>query len=162
MTDSKRSKITPEHQQESARLKALWDDGRPHRTQAVFGEAYGLGNQANVGHYLNGRSPLNPKAAVAFAAELGCSVSDFSPRVAEELAQLSGMARPQNSPATRSLNPAPRESTLEQMLDVLANTLETLPEAARLEAAPLLQALTLAPDSKKLRSSLLAVLMKRG
>lgn len=51
---------------------------------------------------------------------------------------------------------------LHQALEVLADTLETLPEAARLEIAPLLQALTLAPDSKRLRSSLLAVLMKRA
>ena len=66
------------------------------------------------------------------------------------------------APAVAVSTPALREPTLEQTLDVLANALETLPEAARLEAAPLLQALTLAPDSKKLRSSLLAVLMKRG
>ena len=46
-------------------------------------------------------------------------------------------------------------------LEVVADALEALPEAARLEAAPLLQAMTLAPDSKRLRGSLLAVLMKR-
>lgn len=51
---------------------------------------------------------------------------------------------------------------LHQALDVLADTLGTLPEAARQDAAPLLQALTLAPDSKLLRSNLLAVLMKRA
>ncbi len=88
MAENKRSKMTAELLEEASRLKALWDDGRPHRTQAVFGEVYGLGNQANVGHYLNGRSPLNPKAAAAFAAELGCSVADFSPRVAKELDRL--------------------------------------------------------------------------
>lgn len=90
MTDRKRSKITDVHREEAARLKSIWDDGRPHRTQAVFGEHYGLGNQANVGHYLNGRSALNAKAAAAFATELGCSVADFSPRVADELALLRG------------------------------------------------------------------------
>ena len=94
MSDSKRSKITEENRLEAARLKALWDDGRPHRTQAVFGEHYGLGNQANVGHYLNGRSALNAKAAAAFAMELGCAVADFSPRVAEEIARLQGVAAP--------------------------------------------------------------------
>ena len=46
-------------------------------------------------------------------------------------------------------------------IEEIANALEALPEAARLEAAPLLQAMTLAPDSKRLRGSLLAVLMKR-
>lgn len=88
MSESKRAKITDEHRQEAARLKALWDDGRPRRTQAVFGEVYGLGNQANVGHYLAARSPLNAKAAAAFASELKCSVADFSPRLADEIAQL--------------------------------------------------------------------------
>jgi hypothetical protein len=85
---AKRAKITDEHRQEASKLKALWDS-RPHRTQAVFGEAFDLGNQANVGHYLNGRSALNPKAAAAFAQELSCKVEDFSPRVAAELRKLS-------------------------------------------------------------------------
>ncbi len=93
MTESKRSKITEEHLQEAARLKALWDS-RPHPTQAVFGELYQLGNQANVGHYLNGRSPLNPKAAAAFATELKCSVTEFSPRVAREIERLSASSAP--------------------------------------------------------------------
>lgn len=88
MADNKRSKVTEEHLQEAAALKALWDS-RPHRTQAVFGEAYGLGNQSNVGHYLSGRISLNPKAAAAFARELGVKVSDFSPRVARQLEELS-------------------------------------------------------------------------
>lgn len=51
---------------------------------------FGLGNQANVGHYLNGRSALNLKAARAFAEVLGCDIGDFSPRVARELASLAG------------------------------------------------------------------------
>ena len=99
MTENKRSKITDEHRAEAARLKALWDDGRHHRTQAEFGEHYGLGNQANVGHYLNGRSALNAKAAAAFAAELHCKVSDFSQRVADELAMLGGSAPTAPAPA---------------------------------------------------------------
>jgi hypothetical protein len=87
MADTKRSKLTEEHAAEASRLRELWDS-RPHRTQAVFGESYDLGNQANVGHYLNGRSALNPKAAAAFAAELQCSVAEFSPRVAAEIDRL--------------------------------------------------------------------------
>jgi phage repressor protein C with HTH and peptisase S24 domain len=89
MTESKRPKITDEHREEAARLKALWDE-RPHRTQAEFGEHYGLGGQANVGHYLLGRSSLNAKAAMAFSTELGIPVSDFSPRVAAELGKVTG------------------------------------------------------------------------
>ena len=89
MTDSKRPKITDEHREEAARLKALWDS-RQHRTQAEFGEHYGLGGQANVGHYLLGRSALNPKAALAFATELGVQVAEFSPRLAVDLDKVTG------------------------------------------------------------------------
>lgn len=89
MTADKRAKITDLHRQEAAKLKALWE-AKPHPTQAVFGENYDLGNQANVGHYLNGRSALNVKAARAFAEVLECDISDFSPRVAQELAALAG------------------------------------------------------------------------
>lgn len=84
----KKSKITPENLREAAKLKALWEAAPSKKTQAVFGEHYGLGNQANVGHYLNGRSALNPKAAKAFAEELKCEVADFSVRVAKDLAAL--------------------------------------------------------------------------
>lgn len=83
--EDKRSKLTPEHKQEAAKLKALWDRSSSRRTQAVFGEHYELGNQANVGHYLNARSALNPKAATAFATELGCRIEEFSPRIAKEI-----------------------------------------------------------------------------
>lgn len=90
MNELKRSRITDVHRQEAARLKAIWEDGRPRKTQAEFGEYYGLGNQANVGHYLAARSPLNPKAAAAFALELGVSVAEFSPRIAADIVSLSG------------------------------------------------------------------------
>lgn len=89
MTADKRAKITDLHLKEAAKLKALWD-ARQHPTQAVFGERFDLGNQANVGHYLNGRSALNLKAARAFAEVLECDIADFSPRVAQELAALAG------------------------------------------------------------------------
>lgn len=88
VTDSKRAKITAEHKAEAQKLFALWKASTTRRSQAEFGEKYGLGNQANVGHYLHARSALNPKAAAAFAAELGCKVEDFSPRVAAEVRAL--------------------------------------------------------------------------
>lgn len=84
--DKKRSKITPEHVSEAAALMCLWRTRGSRCTQEDFGSKYGLGSQANVGHYLNARSPLNIKAASAFAKEIGCQVSDFSPRIAAEMA----------------------------------------------------------------------------
>lgn len=86
--DNKRSKITEEHRSEAQALRALW--GLEKRiSQEAFGEKYDLGGQGNVSHYLNGKSALNLKAAVAFATEIGCSVDEFCPRLAREASLLS-------------------------------------------------------------------------
>jgi phage repressor protein C with HTH and peptisase S24 domain len=77
-----------EFPEEAQALKALWNLRVSKITQEQFGLKYGLGGQANVGHYLNGRQPLNVEAAVAFATELGVSVTKFSPRLASRLADL--------------------------------------------------------------------------
>ena len=69
---------------ESDLLRQLWNAKRP-MGQGTFGAKYGLGSQGNVGHYIHGRQALNVKAAMAFAAELGCAVEDFSPRLAEQI-----------------------------------------------------------------------------
>ena len=104
---AKRSKITEEHRREAARLKSLWD-ARAKMTQAAFGEAYALGNQTNVGHYLHARSALNIKAASAFAAELNCEIREFSPRIAEEMEKLLASGpkadgEPSNAERTRDI-----------------------------------------------------------
>lgn len=83
--DKKRSKITQEHVLEAEALKRLWKGRASKCTQEEFGAKYGLGSQANVGHYLGARSPLNIKAASAFAKEIGCQVADFSARIASEM-----------------------------------------------------------------------------
>lgn len=89
---NRRGKVTEENREESRKLKAIWErekarlllDG--HGTQEAFGQEFGIGNQAAVGFFLNGKSALSPKAAAAFARGLRCSVSDFSPRLAKVLA----------------------------------------------------------------------------
>ena len=90
MSILKKSIITDVHLQEAATLKSLWDMNRSRRTQSEFGAHYGLGSQTNIGHYLLGRSPLNLRSASAFAAELKCDISDFSPRLASDRLQLGG------------------------------------------------------------------------
>lgn len=85
---SKRAKITTENVAESVRLKAIWDQ-KAKITQEKFGLKYDVGTQGMVWQYLNHRSPLNPKAAVAFSTELGCDIADFSPRLAAEIEGLS-------------------------------------------------------------------------
>ena len=90
--DKKRAKITDENVRESLALKKIWDS-RPHVSQEEFGAKYDIGTQGVVSHFLNGRTALHIKAAMAFAAELRCDVKDFSPRLASEIA-LFGVAAP--------------------------------------------------------------------
>lgn len=74
-------------------LKSIWDNSS-HPSQAEFGELYNVGNQSAVGQFLSGNTPLSLKAAAGFAKGLGCKISDFSPRLADqaaEYAHLSGL-----------------------------------------------------------------------
>lgn len=134
MSKDKRAKITDEHRQEAALLRALWESKKGQRlTQEKFGEAYGLGGQAMIGHYLAGRSALHEKAAAAFAAELGCKVSDFSPRLAETVAMLARAAEP---PSIKSGTPTSDRLTKEERAGYgidpdrrIGDALDTLHEA---------------------------------
>jgi len=81
---SKKSKIEPVHIEEAARLKALFE-ARSTTSQMKFGADNEIGSQGMVWQYLNARAPLNLDAALKFAKGLGCAVSDFSPRLAENL-----------------------------------------------------------------------------
>ena len=154
---SRRAKITDENRSESSRLKSIWDS-RPHRTQAEFGEHYQLGNQANVGHYLNARSALNPKAAAAFASELKCEISDFSPRIAKEIASLTQVTQASSILPSGHFGTPTAKTTLEQAVQVVADRLNTLSDSQRAQAAQRLQTLALAPDSIKARDALMTAL----
>lgn len=87
--------LTEENRQESAKLKALYNQ-TPHKlTQAAFGETYGIGNQGAVWQCLNGKGmPISLKAAQGFARGLNCQVADFSPRLAAEIEQISRSRTP--------------------------------------------------------------------
>ena len=97
---NKQSKVTAEHREEAARLLKLWNDGKERLkargvgTQEKFGAAFDIGNQAAVGFFLNGKTPLSAKAAAGFARGLGCQVADFSPRLAKILATAPSAAWP--------------------------------------------------------------------
>lgn len=88
MTESKRGKVTDEHREDARRLKEIWDATYENRkavklhTQGAFGTEYGIGGQAVVGFFLSGHTALSLKAAKGFAKGLGCSIRDFSPRLA--------------------------------------------------------------------------------
>lgn len=84
--------VTAENLQEAKRLREIWDAAKDRPSQAAFGEAYGIGNQAAVGFFLSGKSALSQKAAKGFAKGLGCVIGDFSPRIAGEISELADAA----------------------------------------------------------------------
>lgn len=90
--------LTPEQKADAQRLKALFDKRVPKMSQLTFANAFDLGSQGNVGHYLNGRSPLNLTAAIKFANGLNVSIADFSPIIAKKVTEaaitISGSALP--------------------------------------------------------------------
>lgn len=93
MSENKRGKVTELNKEESRLLRAIWDAASKDRpSQGQFGEIYGIGSQAAVGHFLNGHAAISLKAARGFAEGLKCEISDFSPRLAEEAAQLGRFA----------------------------------------------------------------------
>ena len=81
----KRKPTTKENIEESKKLLKIWEANKKC-SQAIFGKQYGLGGQAYIHQCLHGKVALNLKAAMAFASHLGCIISDFSPRLDDELA----------------------------------------------------------------------------
>lgn len=84
MDTSTRKPIDTEAAEDAARLKALFKT-HTKLSQMEFGQIYEIGTQGAVWQYLNGVTPLNLSAAIKFARGLGCSVGEFSPRLAAEL-----------------------------------------------------------------------------
>lgn len=98
--------LTPEHAEESRRLREIWlrtaeeREARGVGTQEQFGALYEIGNQSFVGFCLNGKIAIPLKAALGFARGLGCFVSDFSDRLAREM--YPGDPPPLDTPAGRA------------------------------------------------------------
>lgn len=115
--EKRRSKVTPEHRAEAEKLRELWEREKPRLqaaglgTQDAFGDHFDIGNQAAVGHFLKGNTPLSLKAAIAFARGLGCGVSDFSARLAKQM-------RPGGSP--------PPPSTVAGRVEMIGQIMEDL------------------------------------
>jgi phage repressor protein C with HTH and peptisase S24 domain len=81
--------LPPDRKEECLRLKALFNSRKSDLglTQEKLAHALDM-NQSSVSHYLNGVNPLNAPVASAFARILGIEVSDFSERLAEEIARM--------------------------------------------------------------------------
>lgn len=88
MSKPKRT-LKPEQAAECAALNALFLSKKKalKLTQKKLADAMGIA-PPSVFNYLNGQIPLNAKAAAKFAEMLHAPVSDFSPRLAEEIRSL--------------------------------------------------------------------------
>jgi len=74
---------------ECLRLKAIFNSKKSELglTQEKLAHALDM-NQSSVSHYLNGVNPLNAVVAASFANILQVDVSEFSERLAEEMAKI--------------------------------------------------------------------------
>ena len=120
MNTTKRAIVTEEHKAEAQALRAIWERAKPS-SQKEFGIEFGIGGQGAVSNFLAGTSALSLKAAAGFAQGLGCSIEDFSPRLAATAAQIAdSMAE---SPMTaRSLSPSPAPGMPVVHVPILANS----------------------------------------
>ncbi|RYF58459.1 MAG: hypothetical protein EOO27_12480 [Comamonadaceae bacterium] len=81
------TKLEPWQLEDAARLRALYEAYRKAGglKQDEFAERFGLRSQANLGHYLHARRPLNIEQAKNFATGMGVGVDQFSPRIAAQI-----------------------------------------------------------------------------
>lgn len=89
MAANKKNKpLKPWQKEDAKHLKKIFEQKVDGLNQEDFGARYGLGSQGNVWQYLNGRISLNQWAAIKFAYGLRCAVSEFSPTLAAEIAEI--------------------------------------------------------------------------
>lgn len=91
---TKKRQLTASEAAECAALKNIYKAKKKELglTQDELGEKLGGINQSSVSHYLNGINALNKDVAAGFARALQVPVSDFSPRLAEEIDRLARTA----------------------------------------------------------------------
>ena len=99
---SKKENVAPWQAEDAARLKAIFESERNTLSQLKFGAEYELGSAAMVWQYLNGHRPLNIAAAVSFARGLRCKIEEFSPVIANQIAEAMSFARAAPEPTDLS------------------------------------------------------------
>lgn len=105
--------MTEENREESRRLRAIWDGRENRMSQAEFGQAYDIGSQAAVGHFLNGHAAISMKAAKGFARGLNCEIADFSERLSAEAADLRDLSGASTQPSATPVSvPASRQELM--------------------------------------------------
>lgn len=80
--------------EDAVRLKKFYDERIvPKMSQTQFGISFDIGSPSMVWQYLSGHRPLNIRAAVSFAKGLDCKIEEFSPSIANEIADAMKHAR---------------------------------------------------------------------
>lgn len=79
--------LTAEQKSDARRLKQVYQARKRELglTQDILADRCGWKAQSAVSQYLNGKIPLGLDAALIFARELQCSVSDISPSLSQKL-----------------------------------------------------------------------------
>ncbi|WP_052285665.1 LexA family protein [Kluyvera genomosp. 1] len=85
----KKKSLSTEQLNDAKRLKAIYEAKKKELriSQQDIADSLGI-SQGAVGHYLNGRNPLNLKVAGVFAKILGVSIEEFSPTLAKQVSVL--------------------------------------------------------------------------
>jgi predicted transcriptional regulator len=85
----KKKVLSPEHAREADTLKAIFELKKKELgvTHEVVAAELDI-SQGAVSHYLNGKNPLNVRAASVFAKLLKIDISQFSPRLQKEIESL--------------------------------------------------------------------------
>lgn len=94
MMEKKRT-LTPEQKRDAERLKAIYESKKKELgiSQQDIADALGI-SQGAVGHYLNGRNPLNFRVATVFSKALKVPIEQFSPSLAKEGVNLTTSVMP--------------------------------------------------------------------
>lgn len=105
---SSKNKLTTEQLEDASRLKALYESKKKTLgiTQQQIADMLDI-SQGGVGHYLNGRNPLNVQIASVFSNLLQVPISEFSPSLAREAEMITSALSP-NVSNLRPYRPAPK------------------------------------------------------
>ncbi|HAT1525155.1 TPA: helix-turn-helix domain-containing protein [Morganella morganii] len=105
---TKKRELTTEQQADADRLKALYESKKKSMgiTQQHIADMLDI-SQGGVGHYLNGRNPLNVQIASVFSNILQVPISEFSPSLARE-AELITSALSGNVSNPKPYKPSPK------------------------------------------------------
>ena len=165
MTTEKRSKdavLTDVHRAESAKLKELYTKAGHGLSQAAFGDKYGIGKQGAVWQCLNASGmPISLKAAHGFARGLGCSIGDFSPRLAELARTLSSVGTSDRVVQLSGSTTTGSVGSVRHTLNDLTQQLRAVDDGTRTAVAGLLGQYAQDPDANQKLLDAIGLLLEK-